>query len=69
MVNRVRSSLELKLSDVQEQLGQQVSIVITPEPELAYQSSLQKTPLTLLRPESLVAQQFHALVGNLIPNP
>jgi MinD-like ATPase involved in chromosome partitioning or flagellar assembly len=69
MVNRIRSSLELKLSDVQEQLGQQVSIVISPEPELTYQASLQKIPLTLLRPESLVAKQFHALVGNLIPNP
>lgn len=69
LVNRIRSSMQVKLSDIQEQLGRQVLIVFSPEPELAYLASLEKSPLTLFRPENPLSQQFYALVEKLIPAP
>lgn len=61
MVNRVRSSLQMTLSEVEEGLGKNVQAVITPHPELAYQASMNHTAMILIQPESLPAQQFRGL--------
>lgn len=65
VVNRVRSSIQLTVSQVQEQLGRNPSIVFTPDPELAYQASTQKIPMVLLQPESLATHQFQQLAANI----
>jgi MinD-like ATPase involved in chromosome partitioning or flagellar assembly len=64
VVNRVRSSVQLTVSQVQEQLGRNPTIVFTPEPELAYQASTQKIPMVLLQPEGLATHQFEKLAAS-----
>lgn len=61
MVNRVRSSLQMTVSEVEEKLGKTLQAVITPHPELAYQASLSHIPMVQLQPEGLPAQQFMGL--------
>jgi Flp pilus assembly CpaE family ATPase len=58
LINRVRSDVQLSLTQVQEALGQPVSQVISPAPELAYQSALRTTPMILVQPNGLTGQQF-----------
>jgi pilus assembly protein CpaE len=64
VVNRVRSSIQLTISQLQEQLGRNPSVVFTPDPELAYQASTQKIPMVLLQPESLATRQFQQLAAS-----
>ena len=66
VVNRIRSSMQLTLSQVQEQLGRNPIIVFTPEPELAYQASAQRVPMVLLQPGSLATQQFEKLAADIM---
>jgi pilus assembly protein CpaE len=61
LVNRVRADVMLSWSQVQESLGIPVSVVVTPAPELAYQAALRYTPMVLLQPEGLTAQQIGKL--------
>lgn len=70
LVNRVRSDVMLSWSTVQETLGAPVTVVVTPAPELAYQAALRFTPMILLQPDGLTAQQinkFAELVIQHIP--
>src|SRR5450759_5746211 len=57
-INRVRSDIQLSWTQVQEALGQPVSQVISPAPELAYQAALRTTPMILVQPTSLTAQEI-----------
>jgi pilus assembly protein CpaE len=61
MVNRVRSSIQLTISEVENQLGRSLLVSFPPNPELAYQASIQSIPMILLQPEGLLAQQFEQL--------
>ncbi len=56
--NRVRADVQLSANQVEELLGQPVSLVIPPAPELAYQAGLRSTPLILILPDGLLAQQY-----------
>jgi len=58
LVNRIRSGVQLSWSQVQEQLGKNISVIFTPAPELAYQASMHNLPLIGQQPDSLTAQQF-----------
>jgi DNA-binding response OmpR family regulator len=58
LVNRIRSGVQLSWSQVQEQLGKNISVIFTPAPELAYQASAHNLPLMIQQPDSLTAQQF-----------
>ena len=66
VVNRIRSSMQLTISQVQEQLGRNPIIVFTPDPELAYQASTQRIPMVLLQPGSLATQQFEKLAASIV---
>jgi DNA-binding response OmpR family regulator len=66
LVNRVRSSVQLTWSQVQEELGQKVATVITPAPELAYQASATNIPMVMQQPGSITAQQFEKLAALII---
>lgn len=61
LVNRVRTGVQLSWSQVQEQIGNAITVVFTPAPELASQAYLEKMPMVLKQPESLTAQQFGKL--------
>ncbi|MDD5370478.1 MAG: response regulator [Anaerolineaceae bacterium] len=61
VMNRVRTDVQMTWSQIQEELGTPVAVVISPAPEQAYQSALRLTPMILLQPEGLVAQQFTKL--------
>jgi CheY-like chemotaxis protein len=61
LVNRIRSGVQLSWSQVQEQIGRNISVIFTPAPELAYQASVHNMPIAIQQPESLTAQQFRKL--------
>jgi len=61
LYNRLRSEMMLTMPQVQQQFKHPISVVFTPAPELAYQSSKNNMPLVLLNPDNLVTQQFAKL--------
>ncbi len=67
MINRVRSGMQLSWSQVQEQLGHRIDMVITPAPELAYQASVHNVPMILQQPDSITADQFFKLAERIAP--
>jgi DNA-binding response OmpR family regulator len=66
LVNRIRSGVQLSWSQVQEQLGKNISVIFTPAPELAYQASAHNLPLVIQQPDSLTAQQFVKLAEKVV---
>ncbi len=65
LVNRVRSSVQLGWSQVQDDLKRKVDIVFTPAPELAYQAATTSLPMVIQQPNSLTAQQFNKLASTI----
>lgn len=61
LVNKGGSSVQLSWNKVETLLGFELAVVITPAGELIYQSSVNRTPLITLQPESLAAEQFNKL--------
>jgi CheY-like chemotaxis protein/MinD-like ATPase involved in chromosome partitioning or flagellar assembly len=62
LYNRVRSEVQLSSAQVSEMMGgTPITMMIPPAPELAYQASLRQSPLTIIQPDSLVAQQIDQL--------
>lgn len=61
LVNRIRADIQLTWSQVQEAVGQPISVIFTPAPELAYQTAVRFMPISLIQPEGLIAQQFGKL--------
>jgi CheY-like chemotaxis protein len=72
LVNRLRIDLQLSRSEMEDQLGQSIELIISPAPELAYQAVLRRTPITLMQPEGLVSQQYGLVAKHLaksLPQP
>jgi pilus assembly protein CpaE len=65
VMSHVRADVQLTWSQIQEELGVPVSVVISPAPEQAYQSALRSTPMVLLQPDGLVAQQITKLADTV----
>jgi MinD-like ATPase involved in chromosome partitioning or flagellar assembly len=66
LVNRIRSSVQMNWTQVQEELGYKIATVFTPAPELAYQSAAASQPLVMQQPGSITAQQFDKLATLMI---
>ena len=66
LINRMRTSVQLSWTQAEELFGHTISVVFTPVPEMAYQAAQAKTPLVLLAPGSLAAQQFDKLATTLL---
>jgi pilus assembly protein CpaE len=66
LVNRSRSDVMLSWSNVQDTLAIPVTVVVTPAPELAYQAALRFTPMILLQPDGLYAQQVNKFADQVI---
>ena len=62
LYNRVRSEVQLSSIQVSELMGgTPISMMIPPAPELAYQASIRQTPMIIIQPDSLAAQQIDQL--------
>lgn len=61
LVNRLRSDTQLTWTEIQDQIGQKITMVFTPAPELAYQASIHNVPIVVQQPDSLTAEQFFKL--------
>lgn len=66
LINRTRSDVQMSWTQVQEELGQNLAVIITPAPEALYQAALRGTPLMLLQPEGLTAQQIGKLTAAIV---
>lgn len=65
-VNRIATSNQMSWSVAEQLLGRRIMLVITPAAELAYQAADMGTPMVLLRPESLTADQLRNLTNQLL---
>jgi pilus assembly protein CpaE len=65
LVNRLRSSTLLSWSQVQDQLGYNITTVFTPAPELAYQAATHNIPIVVQQPDSLTTEQFFKLADKV----
>lgn len=66
LINRIRSDVQMSWTQVQEELGQNLAVIITPAPEALYQAALRGTPLMLFQPEGLTAQQIGKLTAAIL---
>jgi len=64
--NRTQSSLQIPWQEVEQLLEHEVAAIISPAPELAYQSAEAGLPITLYQPSSIVAGQVAKLVEELV---
>jgi len=65
LVTRERTSLQIPWRQIETDLGLPLAGIISPAPEQAHQASQGGTPLVILSPDSLVADQIHKLAANI----
>jgi hypothetical protein len=65
IVNRAPSSIQISIQQAEQIVGHKIAGVVSPAAELAYQSHEVGTPMVLLRPESLTADQLR-VISNLV---
>jgi MinD-like ATPase involved in chromosome partitioning or flagellar assembly len=63
---RIRSDLHLSVAQIQEQLGHQVAISITPAPEVIQHANRNKTAAVLVQADNLTTKQFDALADQIV---
>ncbi len=63
---RIRSDLHLSVAQIQEQLGHQVAISITPAPEVIQHATRNKTAAVLVQTDNLTTKQFDALADQIV---
>lgn len=64
-VNRARSELMLKVSQVESMVGQPVALGFPPANELAYRAADQSVAMVSLQPDGIIAQQFALLADQV----
>jgi DNA-binding response OmpR family regulator len=64
-INRIRADVQLSLIQMQEILGTNISQVIPPAPEIAYQAATRNIPFLQVQIGSAVSQQYHGLAERL----
>jgi DNA-binding response OmpR family regulator len=62
---RIRSDLQLSVTQIQDQLGQQVASSFTPAPEIIQQANRNKTAAVLIQTDNLMTKQFDALAEQI----
>jgi MinD-like ATPase involved in chromosome partitioning or flagellar assembly len=61
LVNRVRSSQQLNIEQVENEFGHKILSIFTPAPELSYQASISNIPMVIQQANSITAQQYSKL--------
>ncbi len=64
-INRLSSDAQLTKTQVQEQIGHELTMAFTPAPEIAYQASAYNNPIVLQQPDSPTTSQFLELANNI----
>ena len=59
--NRIRADMQIPITQMQEILGQHISQVIPPAPELSYQAAMRNVPLVQAQVGNVVSLQFAKL--------
>jgi CheY-like chemotaxis protein len=65
LLTRMRTSLQIPWKTLHEELGVELAGVVSPAPEQAHQASQSGTPLLLIQPDSLVADQLQKIAEHL----
>jgi MinD-like ATPase involved in chromosome partitioning or flagellar assembly len=65
-INRARAEMTLSKSQIEEALGQSVTLGFPPAPELAYLSVNRSAPMYLLQPEGIISKQFDILAEHIL---
>lgn len=65
ILHRTRADMAMSMSQVEDTLGQSVTLGIPPGPEQAYHAAINAKPLITVQPEGLVAQQFFNLAEHI----
>jgi pilus assembly protein CpaE len=69
LINRAQSSLQIPWQEAEQILNHEMTAIISPAPELAFQAAEAGFPIILFQPNSIVANQFAKLaeeVGNRV---
>lgn len=61
LINRTQSSLQIPWQEAEQILNHEMTAIISPAPELAFQASEAGFPIVLFQPNSIVANQFSKL--------
>jgi len=65
LINRTPTTTTFTKDTIEELLQHNLAGVVTPAPELAFESLERGIPMVMMQPESLVSQQFHAIAERL----
>ncbi len=66
LINRVQSSLQTSWQEAEQLLNHEMTAIISPAPELAFQAAEAHFPIVLYQPNSIVASQFMKLAEEVI---
>ncbi|GIL09237.1 MAG: transcriptional regulator [Chloroflexota bacterium] len=65
VINRSQSSLQTPWNEVEQMVGRELRAIVSAAPELAFQAARAATPIVLLQPSSIVANQIIKLSEEL----
>jgi MinD-like ATPase involved in chromosome partitioning or flagellar assembly len=66
LINRTQSSLQVPWQEAEQILNHEMTAIISPAPELAFQAAEAGFPIVLFQPNSIVASQFTKLAEELV---
>jgi len=69
LITRERTSMQIPWRQVESELGISLAGIISPAPEQAHQAAQSGSPLVILHPDSLAADQLHKLAGAIVGAP
>ena len=66
LINRAQSSLQVPWQEAEQLLNHEMTAIISPAPELAFQAAEAGLPIVLFQPNSIVANQFSKLAEEIV---
>ncbi|MBN2303645.1 MAG: response regulator [Anaerolineae bacterium] len=66
LVNRTQSSMQIPWQEAEQILNHEMTAIISPAPELAFQAADARFPIVLFQPSSVVANQFTKLAEEMM---
>jgi DNA-binding response OmpR family regulator len=65
LINRTQSTMQIPWQEAEQILGHEMTAIISPAPELAFQAADAGFPIILYQPNSIVASQFNKLAEEM----
>jgi DNA-binding response OmpR family regulator len=65
LINRTQSTMQIPWQEAEQILGHEMTAIISPAPELAFQAAEAGFPIILYQPNSIVASQFNKLAEEM----